>query len=136
MKKLEKSNFLKKINKCIGLTIVMLMVSLVFISCDILLTETDDDDNGNSDSAPTADEFEPNDERAEAVPIVLDTKYNARISEKTDDDWFKITPAHGSDTYDKVQISVTDVSTSLYIHIELYKADGESVATHGTTTEG
>jgi len=136
MKKLEKSNSLKKINKCIGLTIVMLMVSLVFISCDILLTETDDDDNGNGDSAPTADEFEPNDERAEAVAIDLDKKYNARISEKTDDDWFKITPAHGSDTYDKVQISVTDVSTDLFIHIELRGADGGILDSHGTDTGG
>jgi len=136
MKKLEKSNSLKKINKFIGLTIVVLMVSLIFVSCDILLSETDDDDNGNGDSAPTADEFEPNDERAEAVAIDLDKKYNARISEKTDDDWFKITPAHGSDTYDKVQISVTDVSTDLFIHIELRGADGGILDSHGTDTGG
>ncbi|MEX2443229.1 MAG: hypothetical protein WD492_06480 [Alkalispirochaeta sp.] len=119
------------------LVVLGVVAGLLLIGCDTLLGEDGDlDEDNTGNPAPTTDEFESNDERADAVPIDLDTKYNVEIGEKTDDDWFKITPAHGSDTYDKVQISVTDVSASLYIHIEIYKADGESVATHGTTTGG
>lgn len=111
----------------IGLTSLLLMLSLVLVSCDILSID---------DTVPTVDDYEPNDERSEAFIIALDTTYDARISDDDDDDWFKITPSHGSDTYDKVQISVTDVSTDLFIHMELYSADGASLATHGNTTKG
>ena len=97
------------------------------VSCDIA---------EDIDSITIADEYEPNNQLSDAYAIALDTKYNAKISEVTDDDWYKITPAHGSNTYDKVQISVTNVSAELIMHLELYGADGKSHATHGATTKG
>jgi hypothetical protein len=109
--------------------------SFLFVSC-----EKDDPDIGDGDDneEPTAtvDEFEPNNERAEAVAIELDTKYNAEISDKDDDDWIKFSTAHTSDTYDKMEIKITDVSPELFIHIEIYTSDGGSVATAGTNTGG
>jgi hypothetical protein len=140
MKNQNEFRFLKKFkNQFSLLTILFLALSLVMISCekdDPDSNNEDDDDDNNNDPVTIVDEYEPNNERSEAVAIDLDTKYNAEISEKTDDDWFKITPAHGSDTYDKVQISVTDVSADLFIHMELYSADGASLVTHGTSTGG
>jgi hypothetical protein len=136
MKNQKEFSFSKKVKIQFSLlTILLLAFSLVMVSC-----EKDDPDpnteDDNEDPVTTVDEYEPNNERSEAYTIDLDTKYNSEIGEVTDDDWFKITPSHGNDTYDKVQISVTDVSTDLFIHIELYSADGASLATHGTTTEG
>jgi len=109
------------------LTILFLALPFLMVSCDIA---------EDIDSITIADEYEPNNQLSDAYAIALDTKYNAKISEVTDDDWYKITPAHGSNTYDKVQISVTNVSAELIMHLELYGADGKSHATHGATTKG
>ncbi len=109
--------------------------SLVMVSCEKDNSDPDKEDDDNN-PVTTVDNYEPNNELSKAFAISLDTKYNAVISEDTDDDWFKITPSHGSDTYDKVLISITDVSADLMIHLELYNADGVSLATHGTTTKG
>ncbi|HOT17739.1 MAG TPA: hypothetical protein PLB07_08820 [Bacteroidales bacterium] len=109
------------------LAILFLALPFIVVSCDAI---------EDIDPIATADEYEPNNQLAEAYAIALDTKYNAKISEVTDDDWYKITPSHGSNTYDKVQISVTNVSADLFIHLELYGNDGKSLATHGATTKG
>jgi len=122
MKKLEKSNSLKKINKCIGLTIVMLMVSLVFISCDILLTETDDDDNGNVN-----DDYEPDNTFEEAREItsfptgnltgtVLTTAANDNGG---DYEFFKVTLKGDK----KVLWSVDPEASNTELHFNVYKAD-------------
>ena len=111
----------------IGLICLMLMLSLVLVSCNLLPID---------DIVPTVDDYEPNDERSEAFIIALDTTYDARISDDDDDDWFKITPAHGSDTYDQVQISVTDVSQSLFIRITIYASDGEELDYDYASTGG
>ncbi len=125
----KKNTYLEKSKNYFSLLIILfLALPFIMVSCDII--------DGTIDPKTTADEYEPNNQRSEAYAIKLDTKYNAKISENTDDDWFKITPSHGSDTYDKVQISVTDVSAELYVHMELYSSDGASVATHRATTGG
>jgi len=104
------------------LMILFLALPFIMVSCDLI--------------EDIVDEYEPNNKLSEAYAIALDTKYNANISEETDDDWFKITPSHGSDTYDKVQISVTNVSADLKIRLELYDASGKSLESHGATTGG
>ncbi len=113
------------------LTILFLALSFIVVSCDF---EIDIDDI--VDPIVTADKYEPNNKLSEAYAITLGTKYNAKISDVTDDDWFKITPSHGKDTYDKVQISVTDVSADLKIRMELYDVNGKSLVSHGTSTGG
>lgn len=126
-----KKNTKKSKNVFSLLTILFLTLSFIVVSCDF---EIDLDDI--IDPVITADKYEPNNKLTEAYAVTLGTKYNAKISDVTDDDWFKITPSHGSDTYDKVEISVTDVSADLKIRLELYDIDGKSVAVHGTSTGG
>ncbi|HHU96370.1 MAG: hypothetical protein QM293_04180 [Bacteroidota bacterium] len=127
----SKKNTNKSKNQFSLLTIVFLALSFIVVSCEF---EVDIDDI--DDPIITADKYEPNNKLTEAYAVTLGTKYNAKISGETDDDWFKITPSHGGDTYDKVQISVTDVSADLKIRMELYDADGKSLAVHGTSTGG
>ncbi len=121
----------KSKNKFSLFTILFLALSFIVVSCDF---EIDLDDI--IDPVVTADKYEPNNKLSEAYAVTLGTKYNAKISDVTDDDWFKITPSHGSDTYDKVQISVTDVSSELKIRLELYDANGKSLEALGTSTGG
>ncbi len=140
MKKLEKSNFLKKINKCIGLTIVMLMVSLVFISCDILLTETDDDDNGNVN-----DDYEPDNTFEEAreitsFPIELTGKVltNAASPDYTNGDYefFKVTLKGDK----KVLWSVDPEASNTELHFNVYNSiesyEGQVDGDDGRTITG
>ncbi len=122
----KKNTYLEKSkNQFSLLTILFLALPFLVVSCDIII-----------DPISIADEYEPNNQRSEAYAIALNTKYNAKISENTDDDWFKISPSHGSDTYDKVLISVTDVSADLKIRLELYSSDGVSLDKLGATTGG
>jgi hypothetical protein len=126
----SKKNSEKSKNQFSLLAILFLALSFIVVSCDDIEIIVD------NDNIATADKYEPNNKLTEAYAITLGTKYNAKISENTDDDWFKITPLHGSDTYDKVQISVSNVSADLIIRMELYNADGKSLAIHGTSTGG
>jgi|BioPla2DNA2_1021312.scaffolds.fasta_scaffold07170_1 hypothetical protein len=126
----SKKNSEKSKNQFSLLAILFLALSFIVVSCDDIEIIVD------NDNIATADKYEPNNKLTEAYAITLGTKYNAKISENTDDDWFKITPSHGSDTYDKVQISVSNVSADLIIRMELYNADGKSLAIHGTSTGG
>lgn len=82
------------------------------------------------------EKYEPNNDRTQAFSIELDMVYNAMIGDNDDDDWFKFATAHDNSTFDKMQISVTDVSSGLYIHMELYSINGESLDSHATTTTG
>ncbi len=127
----SKKNTEKSKNQYSLLTIIFLALLFIVVSCEF---EVDIDDI--VDPIITADKYEPNNKLTEAYAITLGTTYNAKISENTDDDWFKITPSHGKDTYDKVQISVTSVSSDLKIRMELYDADGKSLAVHGTSIGG
>jgi hypothetical protein len=117
----------KSKNQFLLLIILFLALPFIMVSCDLI---------DDVDPITIADEYEPNNTLSEAYAVALGTKYKAKISEETDDDWFKITPSHGRDTYDKVQISVTDVSADLKIRLELYSAEGKSLESHGTSTGG
>jgi hypothetical protein len=127
----SKRNTEKSKNQYSLLTIIFLALLFIVVSCEF---EVDIDDI--VDPIITADKYEPNNKLTEAYAITLGTTYNAKISGETDDDWFKITPSHGKNTYDKVQISVTNVSADLKIRMELYDADGKSLAVHGTSIGG
>lgn len=116
------------------LSIVLVAILFTMASCG--KKDEPEPKNDDDDIVKFVDEYEPNNERSTAFLIELNTIYNAKIDGETDDDWFKIIPAHGSDTYDKIQITVTNVSTDLYIHMELYSSDGISLTTFGTTTKG
>ncbi len=136
----EKKTF-AGIRATVGVLMLISVFSFTFVSCDDLLgdlTDGDGNDNndGNGDPVTTPDDFEPNDERSEAFPITLGMEYNAEISENVDDDWFKISPAHGSDTYDKVRISVAGLSQTLKIRVTLYSSSGEELDSEYASTGG
>jgi hypothetical protein len=104
---------------------LFLTLSLGMVSCEKILPIVNQED-----------EYEPNNTLDEAFVVVLGTEYDAKISQTDDDDYYKFETAHSNDTYDEVQISVTNVSSDLFIKMELYSADGQSLASEGTTTGG
>jgi len=157
MKKLEKSNFSKKINKFIGLTslfknhggismndfrailsgrrvmsnvhaVIVIMLALTVLllgSCDLLDLEEES----------AKDKYESNNSISAAHAIELDKKYSAYIGEN-DADFFSFRPAHGADTYDEVEISITDVGSDLKIGFALYDPQGEYFARENVSTGG
>ncbi len=141
MKFLSKMNLTKKSKTILLFQLVALFsLSLVIVSCDEV---TPDPNEGNEQieenedpNTTLSDDFEPNDERSQAHTIDLDAKYSTEISKKSDDDWFMFTTAHGSDTYDNVQISVTDASQDLCIRISLYLSDGKAAGTGYASSGG
>jgi len=82
-----------------------------------------------------ADDYEPNDSIGEAVPIELDENYSAYIGED-DADFFSFRPAHGSDTYDAVEISVTGAGDDLKVGLALYDPDGQLFTSKNVNTGG
>ncbi|TVQ28348.1 MAG: hypothetical protein EA383_00760 [Spirochaetaceae bacterium] len=81
------------------------------------------------------DPYEPNDSIADAYPIELGESYTAYISEN-DADFFSFRPAHGADTYDEVEIRVTDTGSDLRIGLALYDPQGERFAARTVNTKG
>ncbi len=81
------------------------------------------------------DPYEPNDSIAEAYPIELGQRYTAYISEN-DADFFSFRPAHGADTFDAVEISVTDVGPDLRIGLALYDNRGNRFTQRTVSTKG
>lgn len=80
------------------------------------------------------DDYEPNDSIGEAVPIELDENYSAYIGED-DADFFSFKTAHGSDTFDEVEISVTGAGDDLKVGLALYDPDGQ-LFTRGNVNTG
>lgn len=101
------------------------LLVLQFNSC-VLPTDTDEDldEDGN---LIILDDYEENNSRIEAYNVNLGSIYSARISEKSDDDWFKFKTSHESNTYDKIKITITGVESSLAIRMELYDISGASL---------
>lgn len=81
------------------------------------------------------DPYEPNDSIAEAYPIELGKSYTAYISEN-DADFFSFRPAHGADTFDAVEIRVTDVGPDLIIGLALYDNRGSRFTQQTVSTRG
>ncbi len=81
------------------------------------------------------DEFEPNDSINEAYPIELGESYSAYITQD-DVDFFEFYTEHGSDTFDEVEIRVTDVGSDLVISVAVYDSDRELVYQSNSRTEG
>ncbi|MCW7075301.1 MAG: Ig-like domain-containing protein [Candidatus Methanospirare jalkutatii] len=70
------------------------------------------------------DENEPNDEFSEAVEIALDEEVKGFFFPKYDSDWFKVNIS----TPGVLNISVTEVPTYCYAHINLYDENGHYLA--------
>ncbi|HZK20542.1 MAG TPA: hypothetical protein VFC68_07445 [Treponemataceae bacterium] len=121
---------MKKGMKMYGAVIVALLM-LLATSCEAIL-----DTGGSNDTSNTPDIYEDNDARGDAYTIEQGKAYNATISDVDDDDWFFFGTAHSSDTYDKMQIKVTNVSAELCIRLELYSSSGQSLANYGASTDG
>lgn len=94
-------------------------------SCDLL----------NGIFGSETDDYEPNDSLSAAHSIVLDESYTAYIAEN-DADFFGFRPAHGADTYDAVEISITDVGPDLRIGLALYDPEGNRFASQTVNTTG
>ena len=81
------------------------------------------------------DEFEPNNSISEAHQIEQGETYDAQITEN-DVDFFSFTTAHGSTTFDEVEISVFNAGPNLMIGAVVYDSDGEQYSKNDVTTEG
>lgn len=103
---------------------VVMGVAVTMSSCDFL-----------SGLFGGGDDFEPNNSIAAAVPIERDMSYTAYIGED-DADFFSFTTAHGSATFDEVEISVTNVGDDLKILVAIYNPDGELYGSKTSTTGG
>ena len=118
----KKNNFLEKLNsKLSSLPILFLVFSLVIISC-----EEDD---------VLTDQFEENNSISTAHAIKQGEVYNAHITEN-DADFFSFTTAHGSTTFDEVEISVFNTGPNLMIGVVVYDSNGELYHKNNVTTKG
>ena len=118
----KKNNFFEKLNSKLSFfPILFLVFSLVIISC-----EEDD---------VFTDEFEENNSISTAYAIEQGKIYNAHITEN-DVDFFSFTTAHGSTTFDEVEISVFNAGPNLMIGAVVYDSDGEQYSKHNVTTGG
>ncbi len=104
-------------------------------SCDFLNTLLGVEDNGDSNGLD-GDEFEPNDSWQEASPLSLAADYSASISENEDVDFYEITTAHASDTFDKVEFFLGAGSADLLFHFEVYSTSGEKLLGATADTPG
>ena len=87
------------------------------------------------DALGNVDDYEPNDSIAQAHLITLGESYTAYIAED-DADFFSFQTAHGSGTFDEVEISVTNVGSDLRIGIAVYDPSGELIFSRTTNTKG
>ena len=123
-------NFVSKsLSKCsqnrirVAATATIALAALMLGSCFLL------------DTLGNVDDYEPNDSIAQAHPITLGESYTAYIAED-DADFFSFQTAHGSGTFDEVEISVTNVGSDLRIGIAVYDPSGELIFSRTTNTKG
>lgn len=93
-------------------------------------TGTDDDDDDSGDDNPVTlqpDDFESNDTWQDAALLGLDTATEATLHENADVDYYRITTDHGSNTYDRVQYSLTTTDADLILHLELVDTLGRQL---------
>lgn len=113
-------------------TKTFLVIVATFV-CSLSLLTSCDLVNGILGSE--TDDYEPNDSLSAAHPIDLDQGYTAYIAEN-DADFFSFRPAHGADTYDEVEISITDSGPDLRIGLALYDPQGDRFASQTVSTKG
>jgi len=116
-----------------GTLLVVVLAVLLLGGCDVLNTLIGDGSDPNG--MLSGDEFEDNDTLGQAVAIDRDQSYSAYIGEN-DADYFSFTTAHGSATFDEVEISVTNVGDDLIIGVAVYDPAGELVGTSSASTGG
>jgi len=125
------------------LVIVVTLLAVTMFSCDLLSgvlgggdDGSGDDGDGDDTTSLQADAFETNDTWQEAAVLSLDTEVSATIHENADVDFYEITTAHSSDTYDKVDFVLEAGSADLLFHFEVYSTSGEQLRTATANTPG
>lgn len=92
--------------------------------------------NFEEESPFSVDEYEPNDSRAEAAQIDLETDIEATFFPEGDVDYFKFTTANTDDEWDLIEYSVTQVSEDVRIDLTVYDKNGEEVFNDRAANEG
>ncbi len=109
---------------------VMSLVCLIFMACDELLD--DEDDN----LLPfQQDQYEPNDSQGEAAQIELATDIVATIFPKGDVDYYRVTPVN-TGVWNRVEFSLSNVSEDLRVSMGIYDENGERLSSSYASNTG
>ncbi len=122
---MSRSDFKKRFFSTGRFIVVLFITLLIAGSCEII-----------EDIAPySEDQYEPNDTRAEAAPIDMEANINATVYPEGDEDYYVFT-TDNVDQWDRVEISVTNVSEDLEIRMYLYDEDGVEFHSENSGTRG